>query len=1081
MKTLHSLVIGIDRYPIPAHQLNGCVNDATAFKNYLASYAKANGVQYREKFLFNEDAKRQSIIDEFNFLKKAVSGDTCVLYYSGHGSQMKAAPEFWDEQDGLSETLVCWDSRLQNGRDLIDKELATLIWSVTNEKNIHFLAVMDCCHSGSNTREIEVKARMAEPSSFVPKDVSGYFGKEFWTNFQPPSSRHIHLAAAKDSETAKELKIQGIPRGAFTYTLLDTLTKTGDCISYEELISRVGQTVKNMVQQQTPQCDAYKVPKDVGLTFLGAALKKGEFLVSHDNTEGWIVNVGGVQGIPTSGAIFLLENGREISIIETRSNFSKVAGMDANVVTEQFKATLKSIDERSVKLPRLKVAFSSDSDKKGVEILKKRFRQMSYTSLQLVDNESDTDYIIWAWDGAYRLTKRNDAVPLFKRIEGYSEENADVFLNNIETVANWKAKLNLDNPLTKIVDNEFEIALFDVENKRLKSPYILRQKDSKTDFVLQVGVKNTGKRTYWVSGLYFSADFGITNQFLPKKEINPGETAWVEFENNREIPFSVQKEYLTWGVNEIHESFQFFISTDPINTNIHNQNALELDEKKEGFRGIGHAAKPEIPMTDWRVISVPITMICPLEKQNLAAGKSVEMFDFQVETPEGFTAQATLSTTSQATREVGNTPVLRGGASMSPAALTEGMGNSPAMNVLELRDVTGKVSIDKPLKVKVKNINKNETIMPFGFDKESGLFVPLGFSDEAGVVNIEHLTPPEVGELTRGLLDSLGSSIKIYFQKIIAPLTGDYEYPMLRMAIFDDNSENFEYENDVEKIKKAVAEASSIVLFIHGLIGSTSDMPKAIRRANGTVENADFEKKYQVILTFDYENLNTRIEDTAIALEIKLQKLGITEGVGKQFDIVAHSMGCLVSRYLVEKLTGNKFVSRLLLFGGPSHGSELSDVQAMLSNVMTMAVNGISFFQPYLWSLSFLGKYLSKLTVTISELNPKSDFITDLNKAENTNIPYYIIAGNTQLIEQNRPKDYVFYQKVMNTLKNRGTYAAADWIFSDANDMAVRVVSARSVGQQKNVHFEEIASDHFSFFNAESVGVKALVEVVLAK
>ena len=118
MKTLHALIVAIDNYPIAAHRLNGCRNDASAFADYLKDYSKAHGMNYREKRLFDAEATRQAIINNFDHYKAVQDDDVCVLYYSGHGSQMAAAPEFWDEQDGKSETLVCYDSRLPNGRDM---------------------------------------------------------------------------------------------------------------------------------------------------------------------------------------------------------------------------------------------------------------------------------------------------------------------------------------------------------------------------------------------------------------------------------------------------------------------------------------------------------------------------------------------------------------------------------------------------------------------------------------------------------------------------------------------------------------------------------------------------------------------------------------------------------------------------------------------------------------------------------------------------------------------------------------------------------------------------------------------------
>lgn len=37
MKTLHTLLIGIDNYPIDSHKLNGCINDRDAIYNFFSA------------------------------------------------------------------------------------------------------------------------------------------------------------------------------------------------------------------------------------------------------------------------------------------------------------------------------------------------------------------------------------------------------------------------------------------------------------------------------------------------------------------------------------------------------------------------------------------------------------------------------------------------------------------------------------------------------------------------------------------------------------------------------------------------------------------------------------------------------------------------------------------------------------------------------------------------------------------------------------------------------------------------------------------------------------------------------------
>ena len=109
-------------------------------------------------------------------------------------------------------------------------------------------------------------------------------------------------------------------------------------------------------------------------------------------------------------------------------------------------------------------------------------------------------------------------------------------------------------------------------------------------------------------------------------------------------------------------------------------------------------------------------------------------------------------------------------------------------------------------------------------------------------------------------------------------------------------------------------------MYIHGIIGDTLEMPKSIRLVKD-MEGHTLEDEYDLILTFDYENLNTPIEETAQALKDRLVAAGLGPDHGKTFHIVAHSMGGLVSRWFIEKLEGNQVVNHLYQLGTPNQGS----------------------------------------------------------------------------------------------------------------------------------------------------------------
>ena len=156
-KNIYALLVGIDNYLVKSiPTLQGCVNDIKAIATYLETQVGNQWTLQSPHILINEAATRQGIIDGFQqYLTQADSEDIALFYYSGHGGQEKAPPEFRHlEPDGLDETLVCYDSRTPESQDLADKELRYLLAQVA-KNNPRTVVILDCCHSGSGTRRYQ--------------------------------------------------------------------------------------------------------------------------------------------------------------------------------------------------------------------------------------------------------------------------------------------------------------------------------------------------------------------------------------------------------------------------------------------------------------------------------------------------------------------------------------------------------------------------------------------------------------------------------------------------------------------------------------------------------------------------------------------------------------------------------------------------------------------------------------------------------------------------------------------------------------------------------------------------------------
>ena len=1105
-KTLHALLVAIDNYPIPRHQLNGCVNDRNAFKEYLENRYVGESLDTNILTLTDHEATKKGIIDGFQHFKNAKEGDICVFYFSGHGSQAPAPKEFWHlDPDQMNESVVCYDSRVKGGKDLMDKELSYLFWEASNEKELHFLTVFDCCHSGTITRKINVTPRMAEPSP-TPSRLEDYFGFEHYQktvtdgalSVTPPSANIIQLGASKAYETAKELKINNQSRGIFTYSLIEALEQYAGQLTYKDLIHVLKIRIANRVPQQTPQLNV-KSADLLKSSFLNTTLQadKPYFLVQHEQNK-WQINAGSIHGIPQSGGTVELTDGSTAELHSVMATRSLVSGMENRDKNKVFRAYSKSIV-----YPNLRVGLAPHGEEDGLELVKTTIETYQPERIQLEEEIENAQYWIRAEDGTLKLTMPEDERPLFKRVSGYTQDNATDFMHSIEAVAKWKNLLELSNPKSTILDHEFQIELFrTTEIGNLEDSGYAELIDWKDDPTFRYGyahnawhqpafrlkVKNTSFRKLYFSAITLSDNYGISNQFMRLEELEPGQEAWlldaVGSLTYKTIPLAVHDAFHSWGITEVNSYVKVFVSNDPkLDTDGFNQDGLAYDEKTT-TRSFGRK-KPPTKQLDWTARELKFTTVRPMEKIVLAANDSVKLLDqFTIESPNGLNATAQLTSLGDTQRALTNASnsiqklnyhsiSTRG--VMAPFEIKEGKTSNTSLSVLELKEVDGSESVtaDTPLIIRPnQQFQEDETVVPFGFDEETGLLLPLGFMTDEGEIQIAALPEP-----TADNERSLGGSIKIFFQKIfLSKLAGGYNYPQIAIPVFPEEGESFEYEKDLDTIKAKVTEAQKIALFIHGIIGDTTEMPKALRRGNDS-NGALLENQFDLVLTFDYENLNTPIEDTGKALGEKLASIGLEEGHNKHLTIIAHSMGGLVSRWFIEKEGGNNVVNHLIQLGTPNMGTPITNLYEMVSLLIARVVNGASFLQPYLIPLSFLGRYVKKLFHTLQQMDHDgTDLLNGLNNNDDPGTVYTIIAGNTQLIPIELEEKYnTLLKKLIARLKKRGHYDALDLLlFKKPNDIAVSVDSILGIPGKANRAYPpteyEVPCDHLGYFgNPESL------------
>jgi hypothetical protein len=324
-RRLFALLVGIDAYLPPIPRLWGCRNDIAALEQYLRARV-ATGLELRT--LYDEEATRDGVTAGFReHLGRAGPGDVALFAYAGHGSEEPAPDAVAHlEPTGRIQTLLLHDcgrrvaGKLQ--RALADKELALLLAEVAG-RGPHLAVVLDCCHSGGGTRDPFVGIRGWVPD---PERAEAAGDRELlreldtarpFTEFlsgalegwAAPGAPHVALAACRSFETAKELHVGDVTRGAFSVALLDALSALGTRTTYRTLLNTARSRVARSVQEQRPELE----PVDSGglgdtLFLDGSVTPVGAAFTVSRAGDGWEVDAGLVHGLrpPVDDEAFVL-------------------------------------------------------------------------------------------------------------------------------------------------------------------------------------------------------------------------------------------------------------------------------------------------------------------------------------------------------------------------------------------------------------------------------------------------------------------------------------------------------------------------------------------------------------------------------------------------------------------------------------------------------------------------------------------------------------------------------------------------------------------------------------------------------
>lgn len=1064
-KNIYALVVGINDYPQPVPKLYGCLNDVNHVCDFLNDRFAEN---LNMEILKDGDATRGNIIKMFrNHLGKASKDDVVFFHYSGHGSRGVSAPEFKeffpDEKD---ETLVCHDSRKPGGFDLADKELAVLLWELA-QKDPHIAVNLDCCHSGSATRTADDfllgASRMTrqqwnegEPRP-LDSYIDGYYGK--LDRISIPRSKHVLMAACDRTETAKERRDR---RGVYSAALMDVLGKTGGKVNYADLFMRCRSAVLKFACEQTPQFEPYERFLPYSLFLDGQRLgTESPFLVSYESDE-WKVNGGAILGWPTEpekkvelelyapGSKEVSGHGTVLSVGHGKSTLNLEFDADKKV---QYSAGVTSLP-----VPPLGVYVEGESD--AVRILKEAKSENVRLDLEC---EAQAAAYVLSIDNRQCVLKRPTSNDVIYSVADTPRDTAPAMLTEMEKVIRWERTLALQNFGTSFKSDDIGFHFLEsVENgkdfKHEGGEATLDLVESGDATVIRGKIQarnNTGRKLNFAL-VYLSEMFGI--YILNNNPIPPGKdfvTLWGE---NEDDYF-----HLPENTNEAVDTFKLIVSTEPVDTFL-------LEQEEIGaIRAIG-TTKPvkKLVKNDWFTKTLTVRTI---RQRNQVSRSDVSMAGGQITIKAHNSLKANVSMTGGTSHTRSAEQQVIGGVMEDPGM--EWLSFAPTrggeqQGILELTGIQNEESLkDNPLEILIDaGLGEDEYALPLTFDGTHFLPVGQAVKDESGKLSVSIDNIPDVTDETRR---SLGKALKLCFFKFL-------KKKEIRFLSWVEYKENGQMERHEEGLKEKVARAENIILLIHGIIGDTEPIAQGLKLAPGK-DGKTLAHHYDLVLTFDYENLNTPIDKTALHLKALLKDAGIHENQDKRITILAHSMGGLVSRWFIEREEGNKVVKHLVMAGTPNNGSafaDFADYRDMATTWLTVSLNFAKNLIPFTGGLMLALNQSRKVTLTLEQMDDKSSFILELNTSPDPNVRYSILSGDITHYEID---EQGFFNRLIEKLKTglgRLVYGEA------ANDIAVSSRSIKTVSDsRKPVPTKiDLSCHHLNYFS-EPVSLDALSEVLV--
>jgi pimeloyl-ACP methyl ester carboxylesterase len=685
-------------------------------------------------------------------------------------------------------------------------------------------------------------------------------------------------------------------------------------------------------------------------------------------------------------------------------------------------------------------------------------------------------------DAGFELRRTTDGRLITSPVDDPTAAGGRRVIRQLEHVARWSRLRDLDNPASALRPDQLRVEVSDATASAGTQPAgelrVTYQPDG-TKPRIRIRVTNDGDRPLFVSVLGLDDRYSVVSLLRDTwgEWLQPGQDLQARAGNP--VPMSVDDALYAVGITEVADIVKVIASTHDFAAEALGQGGLDTPTTRSMpeprvvsssldrlLRRVGSRSFDDDPVdevADWLAVSRTVVVHRPRPGTEVTEAGATIADGLHLTVPSGVTLTARVAEVDAAARAAG-TPslpaLLREASAPVPLTPTRALGDDTS--VLELFEVQGveEVTAQTPMLVRVpETLASDEHLLPVAWDGE--YWLPVGRttarSEGATEVAVETIPPP-VG--TEGERDLLGS-MRILFRKVVGRKLGlGYSWPRLAVARADpDGTVTY----DVDAVPAAVASAQRVLLYLHGIIGDTRGMVR-----HGTVNG--LHEVYDAVLAFDYENLDTKVIDTAAELARLLREAGFRAGGGPRLDVVAHSMGGLVARWYVEHEDGHEVVDRLVLAGTPHGGSPWPQVQDWASTALGVGLNALG--GSGFWPANILGGLVSlaeKYDTALDDMKAGSSFLGDLARQADPQLPYHVLAGERSATDDRTAG-------LVRRLRLRVWRAVEVLAFlREPNDIAVAVASATALpsGRDPEPRVRRVGCDHMTYFSADA-GVAAL-------